>query len=144
MSEIPLKPIGKEDIRKLESALITMALFSPETLQIIKDPHERLTWVDSLYIAAASFARSKAGVSISKIAEELGVTEATVRRHVKGDSKAGEIIIKTYETISKEGFKIEIPEPISEELNKVKKENEELKGKLEKIKKMLNDLFNSI
>jgi predicted transcriptional regulator len=81
---IPLKPIGKEDIRKLEGALLTMVLYSQETLEMIRNPHERVTWIDSLYVAAASLAREKAGIPISKIAEELGITEASVRRTFKG------------------------------------------------------------
>lgn len=107
--EIPLKPLGKEDIRKLESALLTMALFSKETLDELQNPHERLTWVDSLYVAAAAFAREKAGMPLSQIAEEVGVTEATLRRHLRGETKAGQMIIKAYERLSKEGFKVELP-----------------------------------
>jgi len=138
MTEIPLKPLGREDVRKLESALLVMSLFSPETLQAIRDPHERLTWVDSLYTAAASLARERAGMPASKIAEELGVTEATVRRHLRGETKAGQVVAKVYDRLAKEGFRLELPEglPISGE--------EKLKEKLEQLLKMLKELIQYI
>ncbi len=53
MSEILLKPITKEDIRKLELALILGTLFRPEVLQQIKDAEDKVTWLDSLVVAAA-------------------------------------------------------------------------------------------
>lgn len=142
MSEIPLKPVGKEDIRKLESALLVMALFSPETLEALRNPHERLTWVDSLYTAAAAFARDKAGMPISQIADEIGVTEATIRKHLRGETKAGQLVLKAYERLSKEGFKIELPSELAgavttEDVNK-------LKDKIERVKKLLNDALKEL
>ena len=142
MSEIPLKPMGKEDIRKLESALLVMSLFSPETLEALKNPHERLTWVDSLYTAAAAFARDKAGMPISQIANEIGVTEATIRKHLRGETKAGQLVLKAYERLSKEGFRIELPSELagtvtSEDVNK-------LREKIERVKKLLNDALKEL
>ena len=142
MSEIPLKPMGKEDIRKLESALLVMSLFSPETLEALKNPHERLTWVDSLYTAAAAFARDKAGMPISQIADEIGVTEATIRKHLRGETKAGQLVLKAYERLSKEGFRIELPSELagtvtSEDVNK-------LREKIERVKKLLNDALKEL
>ncbi len=137
MAEIPLKPAGREEIRKLESALLVMSLFDKETLETIKDPATRVTWVDSLYIAAAAFARERAGMSASKIAEELGVTEATVRRHLKGETKAGQLVSKIYDKLAKEGFKIELPPELAEECTK---QLAELKEKLEKTKKALAEI----
>lgn len=138
--EIPLKPLGKEDIRKLESALLVMSFYSSETFETLKNPHERLTWIDSLYVAAAALAREKAGVPVSKIAEEIGVTEATIRRHLKGETKAGEIILKAYEKLSKEGFKINLPEILQLQSN----EAEKLKQKISKIKEMLQAVLKEI
>ncbi len=135
--EIPLKPMGKEDIRKLESALLVMALFSKETIEAIKDPKERVTWVDSLYTAAAALAREKAGLPLSKISEEIGVTEASIRRHLKGETKAGKLILETYERLSKEGFKVELPELVQENINKLK---EKIKSKIEEISKKLEEI----
>ena len=142
MSEIPLKPMGKEDIRKLESALLVMSLFSPETLEALKNPHERLTWVDSLYTAAAAFARDKAGMPISQIADEIGVTEATIRKHLRGETKAGQLVLKAYERLSKEGFRIELP---SELAGAVTTEDvSKLKEKIERVKKLLNDALKEL
>ncbi|GAB6945108.1 hypothetical protein [Vulcanisaeta sp. JCM 14467] len=142
MSEIPLKPMGKEDIRKLESALLVMSLFSQETLETLKNPHERLTWVDSLYTAAAAFARDKAGMPISQIADEIGVTEATIRKHLRGETKAGQLVLKAYERLSKEGFKIELP---SELAGAVTTEDvSKLKEKIERVKKLLNDALKEL
>ncbi len=138
--EIPLKPLGKEDIRKLESALLTMALFSKETLDELQNPHERLTWVDSLYVAAAAFAREKAGMPLSQIAEEVGVTEATLRRHLRGETKAGQMIIKAYERLSKEGFKVELPLGLSavpqDVRDRVRRAVELLKQALDELSKV--------
>ncbi len=128
---VPLKPIGKEEIRKLESALLTMSLFSQETLQAIGNPHERLTWVDSLYVAAAAFARDKAGMTASQIAEEIGVTEATVRKHLKAETKAGQIIKNTYEKLKNEGFNLAIPG--CEDSQQIKSLQEQLKAIQDKI-----------
>lgn len=141
--EVPLKPQGREDIRKLESALITMALFDKETLQALRDPHERLTWVDSLYAAAAALARERAGVPISKIAEELGVTEATVRRHLKGETKAGQLINKVHQKLAKEGFKVELEEDVAKLIAKPCRE-EELKVALEEVRKTLGEILEKI
>ncbi len=138
---IPLKPMGKEDIRKLESALLAMVLFSQETLEALKNPHERLTWVDSLYTAAAAFARSKAGMPTSQIADEIGVTEATIRKHLRGETKAGELVLKAYERLSKEGFKVDLPPEVAaastQELNR-------LREKVERVKKLLSDALTEL
>jgi len=72
MSEIPLKPLGREEIHKLESALLVGTLFRPEVIQFLSDPSERITWVDSLAVAAAALAREKANMTVPQIAEELG------------------------------------------------------------------------
>ncbi|RLI30434.1 MAG: transcriptional regulator, partial [Candidatus Hecatellales archaeon] len=78
MSEVPLSPVGKEEIHRLESALLVGTLFRPEVLEELRDPTERLTWVDSLAVAAAALAREKAKMPVSRIAEELGRSEATI------------------------------------------------------------------
>ena len=137
MSEIPLKPIGKEDIRRLESALLVMSLFSPETMEALGDQRERITWVDSLYTAAAAFARDKAGMSASQIADEIGVTEATVRKHIKGETKAGQLIIKAYEKLAKEGFRVELPGATSADCG-------ELKERVERAKKLLDEVLKEL
>jgi len=136
MSEVPLKPVGREDIRKLESALLVMSLFDREVLEAIKNPAERVTWIDSLYTAAAALARERAGLPASKIAEELGVTEATVRRHLKGETKAGQVVLKVYERLAKEGFKVELPPELAgadkcrELIEKIRKHVEEIQNLL--------------
>lgn len=136
--DIPLNPVGKEEIRKLEGALLLMAIFNKETLENLIDPTKRITWIDSLYVAAAALAREKAGMSISQIANELGVTDMTIRKHLKGETKAGEIILKVYERLKNEGFKLEFPiEGFDKEVN-------ELKEKLDLVKKTLTDLLNKI
>lgn len=59
MVEVPLNPIGREEIHRLESVLLFATLFRPEVIELIKDPAERLTWVDSLAVAAGAIAREK-------------------------------------------------------------------------------------
>jgi len=58
--EIPLNPISKEEIHRLESILLFATLFRPEVIEIIENPVERLTWVDILAVAAGAIAREKA------------------------------------------------------------------------------------
>ena len=109
MTEIPLQPIGREDIRKLEAALLVGALFRPEVMEALRDPTERLTWIDSLAAAAAALARQKAGMSVRQIADEVGLSEAAIRRHLDGKTRAGELVRKVYEQYAREGVKVELP-----------------------------------
>jgi len=53
--EIPLSPVGREEIHKLESALLIASIFSPTVLEELENPKERLTWIDSLAVAAAAW-----------------------------------------------------------------------------------------
>jgi Predicted transcriptional regulators len=142
---VPLKPVGKEDIRKLESALLTISLFSQETLQTIGDPHERLTWVDSLYVAAAAFVRDKAGMAASQIADEIGVTEATVRKHLKGETKAGQIIKQSYEKLKSEGFGVTVPGcEQSQQVKNLEDQVKSLQEKINKVKDLLNQALQAL
>ncbi|MEM3449231.1 MAG: transcriptional regulator [Nitrososphaerota archaeon] len=143
--EISLTPIGREQIHKLESALLIASIFSPSVLSELQNPTERLTWIDSLAVAAAAVAREKAKMSVSQIAEELGRTEATIRNHLQGKTRAGQIIRETYNRFLKEGVKI----PISPELFKIKQsylmeenktmEIESLKLEIESLKKQIQE-----
>lgn len=137
--KVPLNPIGKKEIHLLETALLISSFFDPEILEKIKDPSERLTWVDSLATAAAAFARRKAGMSIPEIAEELGRSEATIRNHLEGKTEAGKIIERVYQNIAKAGgeIKFEIVESKieREKIEKIKKTIEEIIQKLEDILK---------
>lgn len=146
MEEVPLKPIGREEIHKLESALLVGTLFRSEVLEALKNPEERLTWVDSLAVAAGALAREKAGMSVTEIAEDLGRSEATIRNHLTGKTKAGKLVRETYDRFAREGVKLEVleAEKLSKELEKEKKKREELEKKLNMVKETLSDLIQKI
>ncbi len=46
--EINLNPVGRGEIHKLEIALLLGTLFRKDVLEMLRDPSERLTWIDSL------------------------------------------------------------------------------------------------
>ena len=160
LSHVPLRPTSKKEIMELETALIIGTIYRPEVIQLILDPHERATWVDSLAVAAAALARYKAGYTIPQIAEELGRSESTIRNHLKGKTKAGKLVLETYELLARGELKLVIPikgiiipeEKIKEleaRIKELEKENEELREKLsqaankeevEKLKKRLEEL----
>ncbi|HIQ03763.1 MAG TPA: transcriptional regulator [Desulfurococcales archaeon] len=154
IEEVPLRPVGKQDIHKLEAALLIATLFRPDVLEEIQKAEERLTWVDSLAVAAAALAREKAGYTVPQIADELGRSEGTIRNHLTGKTKAGKLVRETYEKFLREGVKIELPEIVTrvapvetererklkEELEKVKKENEKLKKECEELKNKIAKL----
>lgn len=153
---VPLKPVGRQDIHRLETALMIATLLREDVLDKIRESSERLTWIDSLAVAAGALARQKAGMSISEIAEDLGRTEATIRRHLQGKSEAGRLVLETYERFVKEGVKIEVPrillgsktavsvEALKRELEEEKKKRRELEEKLEKIRESLKRILDEI
>jgi predicted transcriptional regulator len=61
-------------------------------------------------VAAAALTRERAKMPVFQIARELRRTEATIRSHLFGRTKAGELVRETYERFVKEGVKIEVPE----------------------------------
>lgn len=150
MSEISLAPVGREQIHKLETVLLISSIMRPEVLEELRNPEERLTWVDSLAVAAAALAREKAKMPMSQIAEELGRTEATIRNHLQGKTKAGQIVRETYEKLVREGVKI--PELVSpEELQRLrteleweKKKREEIQNTIKEIRDLLTQALNRL
>ena len=156
--EIPLRPLGKQDIHKLETALLIATLLRPDVIEEIRKAEERLTWVDSLAVAAAALARSKAGYTVTMIADELGRSEGTIRNHLTGKTKAGKLVQETYQRFLREGVKIEIPEVVAKitpeevykkEIEKLKKELEglrsaktELEGKVKSLEEKVKNLEN--
>lgn len=147
---VPLNPLGRGEIHRLESMLLFATLFRPEVIELIKDPAERLTWVDSLAVAAGAIAREKSGMTVREIAEELGRTEATIRKHLKGETKAGQLVRETYELI-KQGKLDDLVRNVEvlakggqlvamEEYEKLKKEKDELETKLKELEEKVRAL----
>jgi len=112
MSEdiVPLKPLSRADIHKLETALVIATLLREDVLQKIRESAERLTWIDSLAVAAGAFARARAGMTAEQIAEDLGRSEASIRRHLTGKTEAAKLVEETYRRFASEGVKIELPD----------------------------------
>jgi len=145
LSEVPLSPVGREQIHKLESVLLVNSILRPDVLEELKNPEERITWVDSLAVAAAALAREKAKMPVSQIAEELGRTETTIRNHLQGKTRAGQIVRETYEKIAREGAGITLPEAFaSEEISRLKTELEEEKKRRQEMQKLLEDIRNTL
>jgi len=140
--EISLSPIGREEIHKLEYALLVGTLFRAEVLEELRNPSERLTWVDSLAVAAAAIARQKAKMTISEIAEDIGRTEATIRNHLMGKTKAGQLVRQTLEKFLREGVKIDLPS--TKEFEEVKAKLEEERQKTQKLEILLQEVKNSL
>jgi len=142
---IPLNPLGKNDIKKLETFLLIGTLYRPEVLELIKDPDERSTWIDSLAIAAAAYARYKAGMPISLIADELGRSEESIRNHISGKTKAGSLIIETYEKIKSGQLNLTLSfNSSNKELDELKNQVKNLKEEIEKLKRERDELKNVI
>ncbi len=148
--EVPLKPVGKEDIRKLELALLLGTLLRPDVLEKVRSSEDRLTWLDSLLIAAGALARERAGYSTSKIAEELGRTEATVRNHLAGKIEAGKLVKETYDEIKGKGsLEIAIPalesqKELEERLKDYEAKLSEVRNKLDDLQKIIDDMRKSL
>ena len=142
---IPLNPLGKNDIKKLETFLIIGTLYRPEILELIKDPNESSTWIDSLAIAAASYARYKAGMPISLIADELGRSEESIRDNISGKTKAASLIIETYEKIKLGQLNLILSfNSSNKELDNLKDQVKNLKEEIEKLKMERDELKNII
>lgn len=141
VEEIPLRPLGKQDIHKLETALLIATLLRPDVIEEIRKAEERLTWVDSLAVAAAALARSKAGYTTSKIADELGRSEGTIRNHLTKKTKAGKLIHETYRRFLREGVKIEIPEIVEEQY---RREVEKLRREIKELNNVKAELENKV
>jgi len=150
--EIPLKPLTKSDVHRLETALMIATLLRSDLLDKIRNPEDRLTWIDSLAVAAGALARQRAGYTVPEIAEELGRSEATIRNHLQGKTEAGKLVQETYSKFIKEGVRIDIPfleETITpgkiKELEKKLEESEdrikELSSKIENAKKKLEEVI---
>ncbi|AAR39375.1 NEQ534 [Nanoarchaeum equitans Kin4-M] len=146
--QVSLTPVSKKDIHLLETVLLVKTIFRPDVIEMIKDPAERVTWLDSLAVAAGAFARRQAGMSIPEIAEELGRSEATIRKHLNQETKAGKLVAETLEELRKAGGKVEFEVIDALEYKaKVSKVKEELSKALEEVKDALNkieDALNSL
>ena len=148
MSEIPLKPLGRQDIHRLETYLLIGTLLRSDVIERIKSAEDRLTWIDSLAVAAGALARQKSGMPIPRIAEELGRSEGTIRNHLNRKTEAGKLVWETYEMLVK-GQIDPIAAVISaagdvrkfkEELDKAVKERDELKEKVSILEKQVSEL----
>ena len=152
MSEISLSPIGKEQIHKLETILLVNSILRPEVLEELENPEGRITWVDSLAVAAAALARERDKMTVSQIAEELGRTEATIRNHLQGKTRAGQIVRETFERIARDGADIILPTMLSseeisrlkDELEREKKLRQEMQVFLEEAHRTLSQLLSKI
>lgn len=142
--EVPLKPIGKEETRKLELALIFGTLMRQDVLEKIKNSEDKITWLDSLVIASGALARERAGIPVARIAEELGRTETTIRNHLTGRTEAGKIVRETYELLVRNSGRLEFLMPSGEEIEKLRRENEELRKKIDNIKQALQSILYSL
>jgi probable regulatory domain-containing protein len=146
MAEIPLKPLVREDIRKLELGLIFGTLFRPDVIERIKNAEDRLTWLDSLVVAAASLARERAGYPVSRIAEEVGRTESTVRNHLEGKTEAGKLVKETFNLLVKSGGKLELklPPELAEVGGQKLVDLTPIKGDVEAVKEGLKAVEDSL
>lgn len=144
ISNIPFKPVTRQEIGRLEAALLVGTLLRQDVLEKIKGAEDRLTWVDSLAVAAAALAREKVGLPTSQIAEEAGRTEASIRGHLSGKTEAGKLVKEAYEQLLKEGrIKIPIAGPL-EELEKERKARLELERKLQRATEALEALLKEL
>jgi len=150
LSNVPLKPLGKREISQLEMALIIGTLYRPEILELIRDPIERSTWVDSLAVAAGAYARMKAGMPVSQIAEELGRSEQTIRGHLNLKTKAGKLVHETYEKLKKGELKLLVPfikAPAASSEDRVKALEDELskyKDRVRELESRVSELLGAI
>jgi probable regulatory domain-containing protein len=132
LANVPVRPTSAREIRELEIALIIGTIFRPDVIKEILHPREFTTWLDSLAVAAGALAREKAGYPVSKIADELGRSETTVRNHLQGKTKAGQLVRQTYEMLVRGKLKLSIPAiagvGAAGEVEKLKSEVEKLKN----------------
>lgn len=144
-AQIPIRPEGRQDIHRLETYLLIGTLLRKDVLEKIKDAEDRLTWIDSLAVAAGALARHKAGMPVTEIAEELGRTEATIRNHLNKKTEAGKLVWETYEMLVRgELDPLAAMVAAGEDIARVRQENEELRKKLATIKEKLKELLDSL
>jgi len=134
--EVPLKPLGREDIQKLEAVLLLGTVSRKDVIEKMRsaDPKDRITWIDSLAVAAGAIAREKAGMTVPRIADELGRGEQTVRAHLTGKTEAGKLVRETYEMLLK-GEKVLTFMVREAETTPSKEEVERLKAEIEREKR---------
>lgn len=136
MTLVPLKPVGREEVRKLELALILGSLFRRDVIEQALNSTDKVTWLDSLIIAAGALARERAGYTIPRIAEELGRSETTIRNHLQGKTEAGRIVKHTFEELVKHKGELKLELPLTMSSG----DCEEERKKLEEAQRLVSEL----
>ncbi|MCD6242141.1 transcriptional regulator [Candidatus Bathyarchaeota archaeon] len=150
--------MGREDIQKLEAVLLIGTVSREDVIEKMRNgnPQDRITWIDSLAVAAGALAREKAGMTTTRIADELGRGEQTIRAHLTGKTEAGRLIRETYEmlikgervlpfiTREKETVTTEEIEKLRQELETERKEKTELEIKLHQMQKKLENAMKTL
>jgi probable regulatory domain-containing protein len=157
--EVPLKPLGREDIQKLEAVLLLGTVSRKDVIEKMRsaDPKDRITWIDSLAVAAGAIAREKAGMTVKRIADELERGEQAVRAHLTAKTEAGKLVKETYEMLAR-GEKVlqfimreaeSVPtteeiEGLRAEIVKERKEKAELQEKIRKLQDKLENVAETL
>lgn len=156
--DVPLKPLGREDIQKLEAVLLLGTVSRQDVVEKMRsaDPKDRITWIDSLAVAAGAVAREKAGMTVPQIAEELGRGEQAIRSHLAGKTEAGKLVRETYEMLVR-GEKVlsfmlretkmsstEELEKLKLELDRERREKAKLESKIGEVVKELQEIINKL
>jgi len=154
--ELPLKPMGRKDIQSLEALLLLGTVARQSVIEKIRnaDPKDRITWIDSLAVAAGALAREKAGMPVSRIAEELGRGEQAVRSHLTGKTEAGKLVKETYEMLVRgeevlpllrvEETKHEEIEKLRVELEKEREEKKKLEEEIKQLQSKISEVAKSL
>jgi probable regulatory domain-containing protein len=118
------------------------------------NPKDRITWIDSLAVAAGALAREKAGMTITRIADELGRGEQTVKAHLTGKTEAGKLVKETYEMlvrgekvltfIVREAEEASEVEKLKAEVEREKREKAELQRRLSEAQDKLRNAVKAL
>jgi probable regulatory domain-containing protein len=118
------------------------------------NPKDRITWIDSLAVAAGALAREKAGMTITRIADELGRGEQTVKAHLAGKTEAGKLVKETYEMlvrgekvltfIVREAEEASEVEKLKAEVEREKREKAELQRRLSEAQDKLRNAVKAL
>jgi len=144
----PLQPKTRDEIRALEAVLYTASLFKPEVLEMLSRVEDKTALISELYSVAGVLSRYRANYSYGLISKELDIPLAIVKKHTRGESDTSRILLGVLSELESRGGSIEVSiadiKALIDKLDKLEKENEELKRKTAELEAEVQRLSSTL